>query len=311
VNSSIGGPQPLPPPRSPSPARPRRPPQEAPPAADRRNLDRSTVEGFGREWETYTQGGLDAAEREELFSRYFSLLDWAALPPGSEGFDLGCGSGRWAALVAPRVGRLHCIDASARALETARRNLAGLTNCTFHEASVDRIPLADASMDFGYSLGVLHHVPDPGAGLRDCVRKLKPGAPFLLYLYYAFDNQPGWYRGLWRITDLARTVISRLPFAARRATTDVIAAGVYYPLARTARALARLGADTSSFPLAFYRDRSYYTMRTDALDRFGTRLEHRFTKGEVVDLMRGAGLDGIHLADDAPYWRACGVRTLS
>jgi hypothetical protein len=45
-------------------------------------------------------------------------------------------------------------------------------------------------MDFGYSLGVLHHLPDPRAGLAACVTKLKPGAPMLVYIYYAFDNRP-------------------------------------------------------------------------------------------------------------------------
>jgi 2-polyprenyl-3-methyl-5-hydroxy-6-metoxy-1,4-benzoquinol methylase len=32
-------------------------------------------------------------------------------------------------------------------------------------------------------LGVLHHIPDTAAAMRDCVRKLKLGAPFLFYLY--------------------------------------------------------------------------------------------------------------------------------
>jgi SAM-dependent methyltransferase len=272
------------------------------------NLDRATVDGFGAEWSTYRQDALDPAERRELFDRYFALLDWSALPSGAEGFDLGCGSGRWAALAAPRVGRLHCIDASAAALATARRNLAAHGNCVFHHASVDALPLAGASMDFGYSLGVLHHVPDPLAGLRDCVRALKPGAPFVLYLYYALDGRPWWYVALWRATDLLRAAISRLPFRLRAWICAAIAAGVYYPLARSARAAARLGLDTSAFPLDFYRDRSFYTMRTDALDRFGTRLERRFTRDQVADMMRAAGLEGVRVADGPPFWRAIGFR---
>jgi 2-polyprenyl-3-methyl-5-hydroxy-6-metoxy-1,4-benzoquinol methylase len=46
-------------------------------------------------------------------------------------------------------------------------------------------------MDFGYSLGVLHHIPDAQKALSDCVKKLKLGAPFLVYLYYSFDNRLG------------------------------------------------------------------------------------------------------------------------
>ena len=49
-------------------------------------------------------------------------------------------------------------------------------------------------MDFGYSLGVLHHLEDTQAGMAACVRKLKPGAPFLVYIYYALENRPIWFR---------------------------------------------------------------------------------------------------------------------
>ena len=71
-------------------------------------------------------------------------------------------------------------------------------NVEFHHASADAIPLPDGSQDFGYSLGVLHHIPDTARAMADAVRKLKPGAPFLVYLYYDFENRPAWFRGLWK-----------------------------------------------------------------------------------------------------------------
>ena len=126
-----------------------------------------------------------------LLTDYFLIFPWNFLPDNAVGFDLGCGSGRWAKLVAPRVGKLHCIDPSS-ALKVAKRNLSENYNCEFHSASVDIIPLKDASMDFGYSLGVLHHVPDTQADISSCVAKLKSGTPFLIYLYSAFDNYPFW-----------------------------------------------------------------------------------------------------------------------
>src|SRR5687767_7489992 len=116
-----------------------------------RNADPETVAGFGEEWAEYDQTGATESELRAIWEGYFRVLPWNALPPDARGFDLGCGSGRWARFVAPRVGRLHCVDASAQALNVARRNLAGQPNCTFHHASVDAIPLPDGSMDFGYS----------------------------------------------------------------------------------------------------------------------------------------------------------------
>jgi SAM-dependent methyltransferase len=273
-----------------------------------RNLDPKTIEGFGQEWSAYDQSGLPTEEHARLFQSYFSCFPFDRLPADSEGFDLGCGSGRWAQLAAPRVGMLHCIDPAAAALEVAKKKVGGMPNVRFHLAAVDEIPLPDDSQDFGYSLGVLHHIPNTEAALRSCVRKLKPGAPFLLYLYYRFDNRPSWFKALWSVTDVARAGISRMPFRLRRSVATTIAALIYLPLARTAAALERRGRDVANYPLAAYRHNSFYTMRTDALDRFGTRLEQRFTREEISGMMQRTGLGDIVFSEHTPYWVACGYR---
>ncbi len=272
------------------------------------NIEVATVEGFGDEWRRYDQSELPEAEARELFEQYFAVFPWRDLPDAAVGFDLGCGSGRWARLVAPRVGTLHCVDASVEALGVARETLAAQPNCEFHAASVDALPFAEASMDFGYSLGVLHHVPDTAAALRSAVRPLKPGAPFLVYLYYAFDNQPAWYRGVWRATDLVRRAVSRSPSRVKAAVTNAIAAVVYFPLARLARLADAAGRDVQRLPLSYYRERSFYTMRTDAFDRFSTRLEQRFTAAEIRSMMEAAGLTDIVFSDGTPFWCAVGRR---
>jgi hypothetical protein len=186
--------------------------------------------------------------------------------------------------------------------------LAEFPNCRFSNAEVANNPLPDESMDFGYSLGVLHHLPDTAAGIRACVAKLKSGAPFLLYIYYAFDNRPAWFRALWKVSDLARRLLCRLPFHLKLPVTMVIAAAVYYPLARLARTLEKLGMPVGAIPLSYYRDRSFYTMRTDALDRFGTRLEHRFTADQIRTMMESAGLERITFSNAQPFWCAVGYK---
>ena len=209
-----------------------------------RNADPIVTSGFGQEWSTFTQGSadLEAAERKQLFDEYFRLFPWSELPPHAEGLDAGCGSGRWALQIAPLAGRLHLLDASATALDVAKKNLANLANVNFHHASAGDIPLPDNSLDFAYSIGVLHHVPDTTGALRHICSKLKPQAPFLLYLYYALDNRPLWFRAIWQITNTARLIISRLPHRAKLVVSQSIAAVVYWPIARLCTILARLGA---------------------------------------------------------------------
>jgi len=270
------------------------------------NIDSNVVSGFGDEWSRFDQSDLSADELQTLFDEYFGIFPWESLPRDAVGFDLGCGSGRWATLVAPKVGFLHLIDPSD-AINVARRNLSDQHNCEFHRASVDEMPLEDSSCDFGYSLGVLHHIPDTEEGLRKCVAKLKSGAPFLIYLYYRFDNKPAWFKAVWWLTDLVRRVVSKLPFGLRYASSQILAGLVYWPLARTARLLEKLGAKVDNFPLSQYRNRSFYSMKTDALDRFGTRLERRFIKTEVLEMMERSGLCDVRFGEKV-FWTAVGFK---
>jgi ubiquinone/menaquinone biosynthesis C-methylase UbiE len=273
------------------------------------NQDPKVVTGFGAEWASFDQTGMSRKDLESLFAQYFSIFPWEALPKGAIGFDLGCGSGRWAQLVAPRVGILHCIDASEVALAVARNNLRGLGNCRFHVADVSQMPLPDESADFGYSLGVLHHVPDSQAALSACATKLKRGAPFLLYLYYAFDNKPRWYRLIWQMSEVVRNVVSRLPFPVKYALSQAIAMAVYFPLARLALVAEKLGCNVESLPLSYYRERGFYVMRTDALDRFGTRLEKRFTRSQITLMLEAAGFVKIRFSETMPFWCVVAIRS--
>jgi ubiquinone/menaquinone biosynthesis C-methylase UbiE len=274
------------------------------------NVDPDVTAGFGHEWSTFRQDGreLSSADRQAIFQSYFDIFPWHELPANPTGIDVGCGSGRWSVMVAPRVGHLHLLDASADALAVARQNLADATNVTFHLASVDNIPVGDNSLDFAFSLGVLHHVPDTLAALRSVAAKLKSGAPLLVYLYYALDNRAWWYRAIWRLSNLLRKVISRLSPGKRLVVSQIIAVIAYWPLARSAAIVERLGYSPAAIPLAFYRNRAFYVMRTDAYDRFCTSLEQRFTRREIEQMLTGAGFGNIRFSDTVPYWCAVGTK---
>ncbi len=271
-----------------------------------RNAEKDVIEDFGAEWNRFDQSSLSEKELKTMFDNYFNIFPWEMVSNVSEGFDLGCGSGRWAKLVAPRVGKLHLIDPSS-ALEIAKRNLSAHKNVEFHEASVDEMPIEDCSQDFGYSLGVMHHVPDTFLGVKTCVEKLKPGCPFLLYLYYGFDNRPIWFRMIWKISDIVRRAICKMPRGIRYGISQLFAAFVYFPLARISLILEGAGINVDNLPLSQYRKLSFYTMRTDSLDRFGTRVEKRFTKAEMKTLMEDCGLFNITFSETS-FWTAVGFK---
>jgi len=265
------------------------------------NKDDKVIRDFGQEWQDYNYGNISILKLKENFEQYFSIFPWERLSKISEGFDMGCGSGRWAQFVAPKVGVLNCIEPSD-AIEVAKRNLYQQKNVNFYKQTTEECSIGPASQDFGYCLGVLHHIPNTENALADCVRLLKPGAPLLLYLYYNFENRSYWFRLLWRISDRIRRIICTLPHWLKRPICEVIALFVYWPLARLAYAAGYLDIKVNSFPLSDYARKPFYQMRNDSLDRFGTRIEKRFSKKQLLEMLTKAGLENIEFSQFAPFW---------
>ena len=274
------------------------------------NFDRKVVNDFGNEWESYDQSSLDRDELKKQFSDYFKLFPWQGKITNGVGADIGCGTGRWAKFVAEKTNFLICVDASSKAIRVAKKNLCHKNNCYVIQGRIDALPILNNSLDFAYSLGVLHHLPNTEEALKECINKLKPGAPFLIYLYYAFDSRPYWYLMIWKCTDILRRIISKSPFKIKYFLSNIISIIIYFPLARFSFLLEKAGLNVRNIPLSAYRAKSFYTMRTDSLDRFGTRLEHRFTKEQIEAMMRSTGLEKIIFSDIAPFWCAIGLKKI-
>jgi len=160
------------------------------------------------------------------------------------------------------------------------------------------------------SIGVLHHIPDTQMGIIDCVKKLKPGGYFYCYLYYNLETKNVLYRFIFRISDLVRKVVSKMPSKLKRLTCDVLAVLLYMPFVFSGRLLNAIGMSklAKRIPLADYIDKTFFVIRNDSLDRFGTTLEQRFSKQEVIDLMERSGLVDIVVSPSSPYYHAVGRR---
>ena len=105
---------------------------------------------------------------------------FASLRPGEVVVDLGCGGGLDVFLAAQKVGpagKAIGIDMTPEMIDLAKRNAAkgGVTNAEFHLAAIDRLPLADASVDCVISNCVINLAPDKGAVFREIARVLRPG----------------------------------------------------------------------------------------------------------------------------------------
>ncbi len=265
------------------------------------------VRGFDAEWSRFD--AVRSAELSTVFDMYFDLVPDHLKSSDQTVLDAGCGAGRWAIELASRGTRVLAIDLG-RSIDIAHRNAAGMDRIACVHADLRALPVRDGAVDWAYSLGVLHHLDRPGPALANIVRAVRPGGLVLLYLYYALNRRAIAYRALFRLADVIRRVTSRAPHTVVLVVSTAVAILVYWPLARLSALLAQAGLRSLALaiPLSFYRDRSLRFMRNDSLDRFGTSIEHRYTRGAMEQLMRSADMSQIRFSDRAPYWHAVGVR---
>ncbi len=272
------------------------------------NIDKQTVDSFGEEWEKFSS--FSDEEIKRIGNEYFDIIDSSIVNKESVVLDLGCGSGRWSKYLADKVRFIEAIDPS-KSVVSASMLLNDLQNVRVTQASVDNIPFNNNSFDFSMSLGVLHHVPDTKKALLNLVEKTKMGGYVLLYLYYNLDNRGIFYNFLFRLSVYPRLLISKMPKNIKKLVCDLIAVIIYLPLIFVARFIKFISPKKPLYkklPLSYYIGKSFNVIRNDALDRFGTPLEQRFSKNEITGMMESCGLSEIRFSDNAPFWHVVGKR---
>ena len=270
------------------------------------NLDQQVIDSFGHEWAAfdYAESETDDALDSQFFA-YCTPIDLTQFnSKSSVAADFGAGSGRWASRLLPYFSLVYALEPSDGANKVLKNKFSKESRMTILQETVGANSIPAGSLDLAMSLGVLHHIPDTGLAIRDVASKIKSGGSFLCYLYYKLENKPVFYRGIFWASNSLRWVISRLPYAMRRLIAKIIAGTVYLPLARTSKLLGNKGKDVSNFPLHHYANMPFVMLQNDALDRFGTRLEQRFSKKEIVEMLGKADFDlsTIKFSDVEPFW---------
>ena len=270
------------------------------------NLDQQVIDSFGHEWAAfdYAESETDDA-LDSQFLAYCTPIDLTQFnSKSSVAADFGAGSGRWASRLLPYFSLVYALEPSDGANKVLKNKFSKESRMTILQETVGANSIPSGSLDLAMSLGVLHHIPDTGLAIKDVASKIKGGGVFLCYLYYKLENKPLYYRGLFWTSNSLRWVISRLPYAMRRLISKIIAGAVYLPLARTSKLLGNKGKDVSNFPLHHYADMPFVMLQNDALDRFGTRLEQRFSKKEIIEMLGKAGFDlsTLKFSDMEPFW---------
>ncbi len=271
------------------------------------NIDNKVVDEFGTEWLKFTNHDDDLVDKGGR--EYFDILDDTIINPKTYALDVGCGTGRWTKYLAKKIGFIEAIDPS-NAIFAADKLLGDIKNVRLSKASIETLPFADETFDFVMSIGVLHHIPDTRKALHDCVKKVKKGGYFFVYLYYNLERRGPFYTSLFKISDLVRRIVSRFPGKVKHLVCDMLAIIFYMPFILAGRFFKLLGFKNLAkrMPLHGYQNRSFFMIRNDALDRFGTRLEQRFSADEIIEMMKSAGLTDIVISPGIPLYHALGKK---
>lgn len=96
--------------------------------------------------------------------------------------EFGCGPGRFLDVVRRKGGRAVGIDISL-AVEAARQNFADDPEVLIVQGDILRPPFREGAFDGAYSIGVLHHTPDPAGGVVSMMRTVKPGGWVAVSVY--------------------------------------------------------------------------------------------------------------------------------
>lgn len=103
--------------------------------------------------------------------------------------DLGCGTGQVARVLAPFVARVIAVDRSGEMLQAARRRLRDLPAAEVRRGELEALPISDAELDAATLMLVLHHLPDPGAALKEAHRALKPAGRLVIADMLPHDHE--------------------------------------------------------------------------------------------------------------------------
>jgi SAM-dependent methyltransferase len=218
--------------------------------------------------------------------------------------DFGAGSGRWSYFFLPFSKKLYVLEPAKKAFEILEKRFPESTSLVLLNETIASNSIPENSLDLAIVLGVLHHLPSTEKALNSISEKLKTRGTVLGYIYYSLDNRPMYYKFIWRIADLLRKIIANLPEKLKFTVCEIIALFVYLPLARISLVLSKIKLNIKHWPLSHYSNLTFEVMKNDALDRFGTRLEHRFSKEEIIKMLIAANFDKttIVFSPNEPYW---------
>jgi len=259
------------------------------------DLQERTRRSFGYQWTTF--GDMVERFREDF-------LIYTGMPPeffrGKLGLDAGCGFGRHLFYAASMGAEMIGMDFSAAAAQ-AFRNVRSFSSADVVQGDIFRPPFRRQTFDFIYSIGVLHHLPDPEQGFRALLPLLKPGGAVLVWVY---SKSRRWTNTL---LEAVRCCTSRLPFGALKALSFLGAALDWVCFIGPYKATAycrplRFLAERLMFPrIKLYARYPFQVAYADWFDRLAAPVRFYYDEADLRGWAERASLRQVRISPTGKY----------
>lgn len=160
---------------------------------------------FGRQWNWFRKTQIDSLNGSDESRRSFiETTGWSSQElAGRLVLDAGVGAGRYAEVAANMGAEVVGVDLTT-AVDAAYENIGRRPGVHLLQADIFALPFRPETFAYAYSIGVLHHTPNPRLAFERVARLVRPDGGLAVYLYSAYG--PG-FRG----SDFLRRVSTRLP----------------------------------------------------------------------------------------------------
>lgn len=270
---------------------------------------KSYAKSFGAQWNAFAKSQIDRAGYIESQVRFDSEIGWTQDQlSGKSVVEVGAGAGRFVDIVSKRgpelVIGLDITDAVDAACQNVFRD-----NVMFVQGDIFESPIRSESVDFAYSIGVLHHTPNPQQAFELMVDLVKTDGNVGVSLYeislYHRPNRTtlrvAAMDALWALNmlrcELFRMITTRVPdklmIAYCKTVVPVLHVINKVPVLRLVRYL---------FPSTCYRNLPMICSMVDTMDSYSTKIVHQYRAKDIFQWFRKLGLREIVVMNSRAGW---------
>ena len=259
-----------------------------------------TRRSFGYQWTVF---GRMKEQFHQDFLNYIAPVSREFFP-GKRGLDAGCGFGRHVVHAADFGARMVGLDFSV-AIRRAREITRGRPRISLVQGDLEVTPFRPGSFDFVYSIGVLHHLPDPEASFRSLLPLVRPGGAIFVWVYSKARRRTN------RLLEIVRRRTVRLPHPVTRAVSLGAALVDWWAFIQPYRLARRLlGPRVDRIALArlqLYARYPFQVVYADWFDRLAAPVRHYYQRDDLEGWAQRAGLTAVRITPTGLYgWRLYG-----